>query len=202
LVAGLIAALLALRPAGAIEPEIIPPNLAQVKRIYVEQLGGGHASDQMRDMIIAALQNSKLFVLTDNPERAEALLRGSSDDVIFTEDHSSAESIGLHATAGGGSSSHAAFGNGSSSHENTGAGITDNETSHIQERRHEASASLRLVNVAGDVIWSTTQESSGGKFRGAMADVADKITRQLVDDTRKARVGFTAVVPPPPSMRQ
>ena len=47
--------------------------------------------------------------------------------------------------------------------------------------------SIRLVNADGDVLWSTTQESSGGKFRGAMADVADKITRQLAADTRKAR---------------
>ena len=42
----------------------------------------------------------------------------------------------------------------------------------------------------GDVIWSTTQESGGGKFRGAMADVADKITRQLVGDVNKARAAL------------
>ena len=115
-------------------------------------------------------------------------LRGSSDDKIFTEEHNSSESIGLHANAGsGGLLAAARWAAGSSSHQNTGAGITDSETSHIQERRHEASASIRLVDADGDVIWSTTQESSGGKFRGAMADVADKIARQLVDDTRKAR---------------
>ena len=45
---------------------------------------------------------------------------------------------------------------------------------------------MRLVNADGDVIWSTTQESNGGKFRGAMADVADKIARKLMDETRKA----------------
>jgi hypothetical protein len=44
-----------------------------------------------------------------------------------------------------------------------------------------------MVNADGDVIWSTTQESGGGKFRGAMADVADKITRQLSADVKKAR---------------
>jgi len=39
------------------------------------------------------------------------------------------------------------------------------------------------VNKDGDVIWSTTQESLGGRFRGASADVADKITRQLLATT-------------------
>jgi hypothetical protein len=43
------------------------------------------------------------------------------------------------------------------------------------------------VNAAGDVLWSTTQESSGAKFKGAMADVADKVVRRLTEETRKAR---------------
>jgi len=46
---------------------------------------------------------------------------------------------------------------------------------------------VRLVSKDGDVIWSTTQESNGGKFRSAMADVADKIVRQLADETRRMR---------------
>src|SRR5580700_9613641 len=88
---------------AGIEPEA-SPNLARVKRIYIERLGGGSDSDQMRDMIIAAVQNSKLFLITDNVERADATLRGSSDDKIFTEEHNSSDSIGLHATSGSGSS--------------------------------------------------------------------------------------------------
>ena len=32
--------------------------LARVRRIFVDQLGGGKTSDQMRDMMIAALQAS------------------------------------------------------------------------------------------------------------------------------------------------
>jgi hypothetical protein len=168
--------------AGAIEPAKMPPELARVRRIYVEQLGGGQTSDQMRDMIIAALQNSKAFTITDNQERADATLRGSSDDKVFTDEHTSSESLGLRANAG------TSTGSGSSRDRvSGGAGITDHETTHIKERRHEASASIRLVDGDGDVIWSTTQESAGAKFRGAMADVADKIARQLVDDVRKAR---------------
>ena len=88
------------RFAAGIEPEPTQPSLAHVRRIYIEPLGGGETSGQMRDMIIAALQNSKLFVITDNLDRADAILRGSSDDKVFTEEHSLSDSIGLHATSG------------------------------------------------------------------------------------------------------
>ncbi len=175
--------------AVALGPQPVPPSLASVRRIFVDKLGGGADSDQMRDMIIAALQNSKLFVLTENSDRADAVLRGSSDDKIYTDEHSSSESIGIHANSGSGSSSTSMYGSGDSSHETAGAGISDSESSHIRERRHEASASIRLVDLNGDVIWSTTQESAGGRFHGAMADVADKIARQLVEDTKKSRGG-------------
>jgi hypothetical protein len=37
------------------------------------------------------------------------------------------------------------------------------------------------------VIWSTTQESMGGKFRGSSADVADRITRKLLEDYDRAK---------------
>ena len=37
----------------------------------------------------------------------------------------------------------------------------------------------------GDVIWSTTQESKGAKYKGANADSADKVVRQLLRDLDK-----------------
>jgi hypothetical protein len=48
-------------------------------------------------------------------------------------------------------------------------------------------AAVRLVNRDGDVIWSTTQESGGAKFRGASADVAAKVVKQLLADIDAAR---------------
>jgi len=65
--------------------------------------------------------------------------------------------------------------------------VGENESTNIKERKHEALATVRLVNKDGDVIWSTTQESTGAKFRGASADVADKITKQLVADYERRR---------------
>jgi hypothetical protein len=104
----------------------------------------------------------------------------------------------VHAGNGSGSSSNN-YSSGTSTRKSMTAGVTNNETSHIDERHHEASAALRMVNTDGDVIWSTTQESGGGKFRGALADVADKITRQLASDVRKARAHDTK---PEATMRQ
>ena len=63
----------------------------------------------------------------------------------------------------------------------------EQESARIAERRHEATAAVRLVSKDGDVLWSTTQESLGAKFRGAAADVAEKITRQLVKDYETAK---------------
>jgi hypothetical protein len=65
--------------------------------------------------------------------------------------------------------------------------VGETESERSLERRHEAIAAVRLVNKEGDVIWSTTQESLGAKFRGASADVADKITAKLKEDFEKAR---------------
>jgi len=183
------ALLLLILPVLALAIERKPPasDLGTARRVFIEQLGGGQNSDQMRDMIISALQNTGLFVITEKQDTADAIIRGSSDDKTYTENHTTSESVGLHTSSGSGSSSSNTTSGGTSIRKNLGLGISDNETSHIEDRRHEASAALRMINSDGDVIWSTTQESAGGKFRGAMADVADKITRQLVSDVIKAR---------------
>ena len=185
----------ALLPAVQAKDDVLP--LVNVRRIYVDQLGGGGESDQLRDMIIAALQNSGLFVITENPDRADASLRGSADDKIFMENHNTQESLGMHSAGSKGeSSSEGGVGRVSSStHSGFGVGLTDSESSHIEVRRHEANASVRLVDTNGDVLWSTTQESGGGKFRGAAADVADRVAKNLMDAVRKAREAPAAKAP-------
>ena len=175
--------LLALLATGlaAIENNVAAARLARVRRVYVEPLAGGAVATQMRDMLIAALGNSGLYTLTEDPEHADATLRGSADDQVFTENHSSSDTIGVTSRAGSGSSRNQS-GTGS-----LALGIHERESSRIQERRHETNASVRLVDNEGDVIWSTTQESAGGKFRGAMADVAEKVARNLIEQTRRVR---------------
>src|SRR5207245_2747720 len=113
--------------------------------------------------------------------------KGSSQLKIFAEEHSTSDSIGVHASEGTGSSSGASYATRTSTRQNVSAGLTQSESSRIQEHRQEVAASVRLVDSSGDVIWSTTQESAGAKFRGALADAADKVARQLTEETKKAR---------------
>jgi hypothetical protein len=158
-------------------------QLLTVRRVYVDRLTGGETAAQMRDILISALEGSKLFVLTENAERADTTLHGAAEDLVFTDVHSSNDSINAHANVGSGRSSSSSRGSGSS------AGVTlgESESDHSTERRHEAIAAVRLVNKDGDVIWATTQESLGAKFHGASADVAEKITGKLKDDFERAR---------------
>ena len=178
------------QPAPAAEPRAATAieegglrQLLTVRRVYVDRLTGGETAAQMRDILISALEGSKLFVLTENAERADTTLHGAAEDLVFSDVHSSNDSINAHANVGSGRSSSSSRGSGSS------AGLTlgESESDHSTERRHEAIAAVRLVNKDGDVIWATTQESLGAKFHGASADVADKITGKLKDDFERAR---------------
>ena len=169
-------------PATTIEEDSLR-QLLGIRRIYVDRLTGGETAAQMRDLLVSSLEGVKLFVLTDNQERADAFLRGGAEDLVFTDVHSSSEGINARANIGTGrnarsTNSQSAYG---------GVGIGENESSRIQERKHEAVAAVRLVNKDGDVIWSTTQESQGGKFRRASTDVADRITKKLVEDYERAK---------------
>lgn len=56
-----------------------PQQLTDVHRIYVDALNGGGGAIQLRDMIISSLQRTRLFVLTENPDRADAVLKGSAE---------------------------------------------------------------------------------------------------------------------------
>jgi len=164
-------------------------QLLTVRRVFVDRLSGGETAIQMRDMIVSSLQNARLFVITENQERADAVLRGSAEDLVFTEDHSSSDSAHAQANFGlggsGSSNSHTATRGPRSQY--GGVNVGDSESSRSTERKHEAVAAVRLVNKDGDVIWSTTQESIGGKFRGSSADVADRITRKLLEDYDRAK---------------
>ena len=176
--------------ALAISVEPVETDLSEelltVRRIYVDRLGGGETAAHLRDMIISSLQRCRLFVVTENESRADAFLRGSAEDLIFTDTFQSSQGISGRASIGRGSTERS----GGDYDRNTGyasASVGEQESTRIAERKHEAAASVRLVNKDGDVIWATTQESLGAKFRGASADVADRIIKQLLADIEKAR---------------
>ena len=171
-------------------PEPDEASLLGIRRVYVDRLTGGATAAQIRDLIISALRGSRLFVITENEERADAFLRGAAEDLLYTNKYSNSESTGARGNIAGSESSStgaAYVHSGISESRAMGSGVNESESVHIEERKHEAMATVRLVNKDGDVIWSTTQESMGGKFRGASADVADRIAKQLTADIDRAR---------------
>jgi hypothetical protein len=192
---------LLLLPSGALQAQksgadaSTPPvtSLLEVKRIYVAPLIGGVGAASLRELMIASLDSSKLFLITDNPDRADAILKGAADDQTFTDTFDIDQGLNARQSLAVGSGKTRSA-NGISA----GLGIGDVESRHTKERKHEAYASVRLCNRDGDVLWSTTQESLGGKFRGASADVATKVARQLtLDMDRERRIPAPSPSPKP-----
>ena len=175
-----------LLPALALARDGAKPMAAllKVKRVHVEKLAGGETATQIRDMLIARLQRTGLFVLTENPATADAFLRGSAEDLIYNDTHDSKGGVSARTAVGVGRSR-------TSSRRSSGglylvSGVGEGQATRIVGRRHEAMAAVRLVAKNGDVIWSTIQESKGVKFHGARVDVAEKVTKQLLADYRRA----------------
>jgi hypothetical protein len=163
-------------------------SLADVKRIYVAPLIGGPQADALRALIIDSIESSKLFILTDNEERADAILKGAADDRTFTDTFDTEESGNTHFNTGVYTGTKAASSTSKGSAGGYGgSSVGINESHHDKERKHEAYAAIRLCNRDGDVLWSTSQESKGGKFKGASADVAAKVAKQLAADLDRLR---------------
>jgi len=160
-------------------------KLCAVKRIYVESFGDDEISKTLQAMVINALDETKRFVVTENKDRADAILKGHSLEKTSQEVHATGEGTQVAAAAGGhsvqvspsGGSAHGGFAG-------RALGIEDSKLS--TETINDARLAVRLVSQDGDVIWSTTQESTGAKFKGASADVADKVAKQLLRDIEKA----------------
>jgi hypothetical protein len=50
---------------------------------------------------------------------------------------------------------------------------------------NDARIAVRLVSVDGDDLWSTPRESKGAKYKGASADAADEVVKQIIHDLEK-----------------
>jgi len=169
--------------------EDLASKLAKVKRIYIESFGDDLPSKQAQAMIIDSLTNSHRFIVTEKKESADAVLKGVGLEKTTQEFHSSSETTTVAGAAGGHQASISGnngnvSGSGSGGFVARGAGIADSEAS--TETINDARMAVRLVSSDGDVLWSTTQESKGAKYKGASADVADKVVKQLLWDLAKS----------------
>jgi curli biogenesis system outer membrane secretion channel CsgG len=148
-------------------------KLLTLRRLYVEPLGDDTAGKQLQSMVITSLTESKRFIVTENKEKADAVLKGAAVEKTSQELHAYSDST-VAGHAGG------AFSGGTGGIGGAAAGISDSSAS--TETINDARIAVRLVDRDGDVIWSTTQESKGAKYKGATADVAEKVVKQLLRD--------------------
>lgn len=163
-------------------------SLCKVRRIFVESFGTDPIAQQMQAMVVSSLTESKRFTVTEDKSKADAVLKGSGTERTSQEMHAYGSGTAV-STANG--ASHAYYGSTSGSASGAFRAVSGatNDSSVNTETLDNAHASVRLVNADGDVIWTTTQESGGAKFKGASADVADKIAKQLVRDAERADRG-------------
>jgi len=156
-------------------PRSEPQQLTEVTRLCVEEFEGGENARQLRAMLIDQLQQSKAFLITENPANAQAFLRGFAEDLVYTEQHQRDQSIS------GRSSTNISSGGYTRSRSSVGisGAVSESQRDRSAERKHEASLSVRIVNAHGDILWAGSAESRGGKYRSAVAEVSAKVVTQL-----------------------
>jgi curli biogenesis system outer membrane secretion channel CsgG len=165
------------------DPEIAA-KLLKVKRIYIESFGDDKESQQLQAMVIDALVATKRFIVTENKEKADATLKGTGLEKTSQEVHATGEGTSVGAAAGGASASvSGTSGSASGGFIARHMGTEDSQASSVAV--NDARLAVRLVSADGDVLWSTTQESKGAKYKGASADVADQVAKQLMHDLEK-----------------
>jgi hypothetical protein len=155
--------------------------LANITSVCVDRLAGPVAvAEAGREMAFAALFAAKRFVLLEKCEKADATIKGAVLDSVDQRSRSESEGMSFGAVAGAGSvgptGGSAGFG---------GVSGSAAESLASSETRRHASVTLRLVNADGRVLWAYTQDSAGGKTKGAVADAVDRAIRQLLRETAR-----------------
>lgn len=184
-ICGIVLLLAASGPAAADEPLSLADQqlmkLSGVRRLHVEELAGEGAR-AIRDLLAAAIHSRGLFVLVEDPASADASVRGSAEDLIYTDYQRYRSGISVR-----GAASSSQRESGESNFGSASFGVGDNEDTDRRERKHEALLAVRIVLNNGEVVWAAARESNGAKFRGAAADVAHGVADDLEAAAAKAR---------------
>jgi hypothetical protein len=167
-------------------------KLLKVTRIYIEDFGDDATAKQIQAMVVNSISESKKFIITENREKADAVLKGTALEKTHQEFHSlndaaaaSTSNGSHHGEVNGSLVNGTGSVSGSSHGYHSGSAIAADDSTASTETINEARVAVRLVAADGDVIWSTTQESRGAKYKGASADVADKVIKQLMRDLER-----------------
>ncbi len=182
-----------------------PTALLRVKRIYIDSFGDDIISKELQSMIVSSLVATKRFKVTENRERADAILKGVALEKTSQELHAYGEATSVGGASGGGHSEISGAGgtlSGSSSGGFIARHMGTSDSSVNTETVNEARVAIRLVNPDGDVIWTSTQESKGAKYKGASADVADRCVKELLRDIDKLEKAGATLTPSTPGSQQ
>jgi len=166
------------------EPQV-PPRLAQIKRVCVQNFGADVLGQQAQEIIIAKLFESKKFSLTEDCDRADFIMKGSVAERTSLLSRSESEGFGF-ATSGSASQSSRSGGTGSSSSVSGASSGSAHESLSSSEAKTEAVVTLRIVDKDGEIIWATIQESPTGKSKGAITLAAEQVVRRLLRDKERA----------------
>jgi hypothetical protein len=174
-------------------------KLLNVTRIYIDDFGSEATAKQIQAMVINSLSESKRFIITENKDRADAILKGTALEKSSQEFHSLNDKAAAAVSRGGHSGEvNGSFVNGTGSVSgnsrgySAGSAIAADDSTASTETINDARVAVRLVAADGDVIWTCTQESKGAKYKGASADVADKVVKQLLRDLDKLQTTSAA----------
>jgi hypothetical protein len=63
------------KPADDPPEEDATIQLAKVRRVYVDILTGGDAALQFRDILMTSLERSKVFMITEDADKADAVIK-------------------------------------------------------------------------------------------------------------------------------
>jgi curli biogenesis system outer membrane secretion channel CsgG len=180
------------KPVSKETEAVDPSELLKVKRVYVDSFGDDVISKEMQSLIVSSLVATKRFRVTENRERADAILKGVALEKSSQEVHAYGEGTAVGGASGSSSGSvNGSFINGTGSVHGSSSGgfaasqMATSDSSLNTETVNEARIAVRLVNPEGDVIWTSTQESKGAKYKGSSADVADKCVKQLLRDVER-----------------
>jgi curli biogenesis system outer membrane secretion channel CsgG len=178
--------------SNAKAPDTDASALLRVRRIYVDSFGDDPISKELQSMIVSSLVATKRFKVTENRDKADAILKGVALEKSSQELHAYGESTSVGTAAGashGDVNGSIVNGNGTISGSSGGGFVArhmgTSDSSVNTETINEARIAVRLVDTDGDVIWTSTQESKGAKYKGASADVADKCVKELMRDVER-----------------
>jgi hypothetical protein len=158
------------------------PRLTTIKRVCVDKFAGEESLvATVQEIAIASIFSLKRFTVTEKCDKADAVLKGAVIERVENKIRAEGEATNFGVSRGAANvnrhSGTAAFG---AALGGSGESLMSAETgSH-------ASVTLRLTSADGDVLWAYTQDSPGGKTRGAVSDAVDRAIRQLQREIERA----------------